>query len=198
MAAWFHDTGYTQTEDDHEKASAQIATDFLAEQKVSQEEISQVGQLILATKLSTKPQNLLEEILRDADSEHLGSEKYFEISEDLKKEQLYKTGLKTDELDWQNENLNFFNQHQFYTASAKKLWQTMKDINVLELQDRLDKLEKKSKKKQEEATTQKRGRGVETLFRVQLINHLELSPIADTKANILLSVNAIIIFGGVV
>lgn len=37
------------------------------------------------------------------------------------------------------------------------------------------------------------GRGVETLFRVQLKNHIDLSSIADTKANILLSVNAIII-----
>lgn len=36
-------------------------------------------------------------------------------------------------------------------------------------------------------------RGIQTLFRVTLKNHLTLSDIADTKANILLSVNAIII-----
>ncbi|MBT8310170.1 MAG: phosphohydrolase, partial [Flavobacteriaceae bacterium] len=36
-------------------------------------------------------------------------------------------------------------------------------------------------------------RGVETIFRVALRNHITLSDIADTKANILLSVNAIII-----
>ena len=36
-------------------------------------------------------------------------------------------------------------------------------------------------------------RGVETMFRVALRNHITLSDIADTKANILLSVNAIII-----
>ena len=35
-------------------------------------------------------------------------------------------------------------------------------------------------------------RGVETMFRVALKNHMTLSNIADTKANILLSVNAII------
>ena len=36
-------------------------------------------------------------------------------------------------------------------------------------------------------------RGVETMFRVALKNHMTLSNIADTKANILLSVNAIIV-----
>ena len=36
-------------------------------------------------------------------------------------------------------------------------------------------------------------RGIQTLFRVTLKNHITLSDIADTKANILLSVNAIII-----
>ena len=36
-------------------------------------------------------------------------------------------------------------------------------------------------------------RGIETMFRVTLKNHIELSNIADTKANILLSVNAIIV-----
>jgi hypothetical protein len=36
-------------------------------------------------------------------------------------------------------------------------------------------------------------RGVETMFRVALRNHMTLSDIADTKANILLSVNAIIV-----
>src|SRR5690606_23744634 len=36
-------------------------------------------------------------------------------------------------------------------------------------------------------------RSIQTLYRVTLRNHLKLSDIADTKANILLSVNAIII-----
>ena len=39
----------------------------------------------------------------------------------------------------------------------------------------------------------KPDRGIDTLFRVTLNNHTRLSDIADSKANILLSVNAIII-----
>ncbi len=39
----------------------------------------------------------------------------------------------------------------------------------------------------------KYGRGVDTVFRVTLRNHISLSSIADTKANILLSINSVII-----
>lgn len=49
--------------------------------------------------------------------------------------------------------------------------------------------EKKEKKNKKSKT----DRGVETLFRTALSNHMRLSQIADSKANILLSVNAIII-----
>ena len=47
------------------------------------------------------------------------------------------------------------------------------------------------KVKKQKAKTPERG--IETMFRVTLRNHIALSDIADTKANILLSVNAIII-----
>ncbi|WP_370098762.1 Pycsar system effector family protein, partial [Xanthomarina gelatinilytica] len=65
-----------------------------------------------------------------------------------------------------------------------------KEINQLEVQKKIDKLLAKEKKKDKSSRF---GRGIETMFRVQLKNHIELSAIADTKANILLSVNAIII-----
>jgi hypothetical protein len=51
---------------------------------------------------------------------------------------------------------------------------------------------KPKKRKQKKELNEKPGRGVDTLFRVTL-SHTRLSGIADSKANILLSVNAIII-----
>jgi hypothetical protein len=50
-----------------------------------------------------------------------------------------------------------------------------------------------SKEERRMAKKEKPERGVDTLFRVSLGNHIRLSGIADRKANILLSVNAIII-----
>ena len=48
-------------------------------------------------------------------------------------------------------------------------------------------------KKKKNDKIQQPDRGVDTLFRVTLNNHTRLSDIADSKANILLSVNAIVI-----
>ena len=69
---------------------------------------------------------------------------------------------------------------------------------LLKLQNKRKGENKKLKQKKEELNLKKNKlsmpeRGVETMFRVTLRNHIALSDIADTKANILLSVNAIII-----
>lgn len=50
--------------------------------------------------------------------------------------------------------------------------------------------EKKKKKGKKEKDA---GRGIETMFRTSLRNHISLSQIADGKANIMLSVNSIIL-----
>ncbi len=52
--------------------------------------------------------------------------------------------------------------------------------------EKKEKLEKKEKKKKNE-------RGIETMFRTSLRNHIQLSAIADNKANIMLTINSLII-----
>ena len=53
--------------------------------------------------------------------------------------------------------------------------------------------EKDKKKKNKEGKPERLERGVETMFRTTLSNHNNLSRFVDNKANIILSVNAIII-----
>ena len=52
----------------------------------------------------------------------------------------------------------------------------------------VDKKVKKEKKKQKKAS-----KGVETMFRTTLANHLRLSEMADSKANLMISINTILI-----
>ncbi len=49
------------------------------------------------------------------------------------------------------------------------------------------------KKKKNKNKSQKYGRGIETMYRVTMNNHVKLNQIADNKANIMISINAIII-----
>ncbi|MFV8342788.1 Pycsar system effector family protein [Flavobacterium sp. XS2P39] len=199
VTAWFHDTGYVNGCANHEDASIQIASSFLKENGKSEEYIEKVAKLIKATTYNYVPETLLEKIIKDADYHHLSTDKYTSTCEALRMEwQTIDRKLYSDE-DWIVENLDFLvNKHQFYTDYALKNWQPLKEENIKRLQKRKNKMElnkskeldKENKKRDKE---EKPDRAIDTLFRVTLNNHTSLSGIADSKANILLSVNAIII-----
>ena len=190
LAGWFHDTGFINTDNGHEEESVKIARAYLTQQNISEATLKQIEQLILATKSEVAPNNKLEFIIKDADCGHIASDKFLDISENLLQEMNAKNASNFSELEWAKQNLVFLKNHSFYTDSAKRNWQPKKEILQLEIQKKIDKLITKANKKSKKT---KFGRGVETMYRVQLKNHIELSAIADTKANILLSVNAIII-----
>ncbi|MES2239914.1 MAG: Pycsar system effector family protein [Bacteroidota bacterium] len=197
VAAWFHDTGYTKGCDNHEEASVSIATDFLTENGKSTEYINQVSVLIRATVYHCTPQSILEKIIKDADFYHFSTENYFEKCELLREEWKNTKQKQFSDLEWARENLNMLTQyHQYYTDYAINNWQALKDKNVSLIKEKIKKMDadkeiKTEKKKKVKST--KPDRGIDTLFRVTLSNHTRLSGIADSKANILLSVNAIII-----
>src|SRR5262245_24084678 len=71
LAVWFHDTGYGEGGEGHEERSCGFATDFLKD-KISSGDLAKVLGCIRATKVPQRPQNLLEQIICDADLSHLG------------------------------------------------------------------------------------------------------------------------------
>ena len=202
VAAWFHDTGYTIDPKNHEEESIKIVTPFLKENNSSADYITKVSNLILVTKLHNKPNTYLEKIIRDADCSHIGSKNYEEISLLFQKELELTNNTQISELDWIRQNITFLtDSHSFYTLEASKKWEKQKGKNLAQLLKREQKLRLEADKleqKKKELSFKKNKvelpeRGIETMFRVALRNHITLSDIADTKANILLSVNAIII-----
>ncbi|KUJ61331.1 phosphohydrolase [Flavobacteriaceae bacterium CRH] len=199
VAAWFHDTGYIEGFEKHEEESVKFASKFLKEHGQSDEFIANVSNLILATVKEYVPKTHLEKIIKDADFAHLVGPEYFTTCELLRLELKNTWNISFSNTEWTKENLNFLlNKHRFYTNYALKKWQPIKEKNLILVQKKIDKQEKKTSEKIEEEEKKKNkiekpDRGVDTLFRVTLGNHTRLSGIADSKANILLSVNAIII-----
>ncbi|CAL2095039.1 Pycsar system effector family protein [Tenacibaculum sp. 190524A02b] len=201
IAAWFHDTGYSKDPNNHEEESVKIATGYL-KQENAENFVEDITPIIMATKMGNTPSTQLDKILKDADCSHLGSKNYNDFSELLRKELELTKGLEFTDPDWLNNNIHFLtNEHQFYTTSAIKTWEKQKGKNLAQLLKTQKKVTQdlvKLKQKKEELAFKKNKidlpeRGIETMFRVALRNHITLSDIADTKANILLSVNAIII-----
>ncbi|WP_242155769.1 Pycsar system effector family protein [Aestuariivivens sediminis] len=200
LAALLHDTGYTRSKENHEEESVKIATAFLKDQNVDDQTIESVNECIMATKFDVSPSTELGKIIRDADASHFGKSYFTEASDFLRKE-LEIQGIATySPNEWLDNNIDVLTQkHEFYTDYALKNWQPIKEKNLAKLIK--SKKKRKNKNKTEELKARYKAqyknespeRGIQTFYRVALRNHIKLSDIADTKANILLSVNAIII-----
>lgn len=195
LAVWFHDTGYTVSAENHEEHSVEIFRNFARENGISEEFANEVSNLILATKKDRKPQTLPEKIMKDADTAHIGAEDYPEAAKNLRKEweQLGIYNFGKDE--WKQKNLHFLRDiHHFYTDFAMENWNPQKLENIKNIEEKLEKSSKPEKITENKPKKEEKGdRSVDTFFRVILNNHSRLSYVADRKANILLSVNAIII-----
>ncbi|SEL95806.1 Predicted metal-dependent phosphohydrolase, HD superfamily [Aquimarina amphilecti] len=200
LACWFHDAGYIKGAENHEKESVKIASQFLSNYQVNDKIKEEINNCILATELGKQPNSFLEEIIKDADSSHLAKGYFKEISALLHQELILHNEIAYSTKEWRIENIKLFSEkHQYYTKYAVENWESEKSKNLLKL---LKKQNKNKRKKKREVTKAKLKakykeespeRGIQTLYRVSLRNHIKLSDIADTKANILLSVNAIII-----
>ena len=200
LACLLHDTGYIKTREGHEEESVKIATHFMEEHNASEEITKGVNQCIMETKFKDSPSTELGKIIRDADASHFGKDYFNEASEFLRKE-LELQDVKTFSAnEWLNENIEVLStKHQYYTDYALKNWQKQKEENLSDLIKKKKKIKKKVKQEKMKAKLKAQAkdsspeRAIQSFYRTALRNHIKLSDIADTKANILLSVNAIII-----
>ena len=200
VSAWFHDVGYIDGCKDHEENSQKYAEEFLKEQKAEKPFIEKVKSCIDATRIKSEPESLPEKVIKDADASHLAADDYDATSELLRQEWKLMEIKEYDPDEWIDVNIQMLsNIHQYYTNYAKENWQPKKRENLSELLKKKKKQEKKIEKEKQKAKykadfkNDNPERSIQTLFRTTLRNHINLSEIADTKANILLSVNAIII-----
>ncbi len=216
IAGWFHDTGYSEGFDGHEARSADYAEQFLRNQDIDDEPlIADVRAAIMATGMPQKPHTFLEEILADADLSHLGDQSYWDRCGRVRQEFALTRNIVMSDQEWIDFELKFMLDHDYHTEAARELFGPRKSKHVKELYKRkkalfpdqtpasLDELEQvKVKKKKVRKTDRKDkgqdgefkpGRGVETMYRTTYRTHVNLSSIADNKANIMLSVNAIIL-----
>lgn len=208
IAGWFHDTGFTQTCSNHEDASIEIARQFLQQHNYSEEKTEKVIACINSTRYPPAPTNLMEEVISDADLYHLGNKDYADKSDLLRVEWEKTNNKQYTELEWLKINIDFLTSHKYFTKYARKSLDEGKAEILLKLQKRYrKKLEEKSEdekkvqkieieKQKIEAkkeASMKSERGIETMFRNTVRTHIELSGLADGKANIMISINTLII-----
>jgi predicted metal-dependent HD superfamily phosphohydrolase len=204
IAAWFHDTGHLYTSPaGHEQKSVEVMKKFMEEHHESNALINEVADLIMATEVNHEPATLLQQVIRDADTYHFGTKDFKNTNKQVKKEYEIR-GIST--AGWEAQTLEILKKHKFFTSycigilnsgkeenmkkALKKMNKTKAtgSANNLILKDMWDKDKKKFPNPNSFIT-----KGIQTSLRLTSENHLKLSDMADGKANILITVNAIII-----
>lgn len=198
LSALFHDTGFSGGAKNHEERSVQIFRQFAANSVgITDQAIEKVVRLILSTKSSHQPTDWLEGAMIDADFGHLGNENYWDRSNRLRQEWLLTENQFQPEIQFVQAELNFMVAHKYNTPSARILFDEGKEKNIkflLKYKNTISPSEEgKDKKKNNKPRETEVSRGVETMFRATYRTHINLSAIADNKANIMLSISAIII-----
>lgn len=192
LAAWFHDTGYVLVYENNEAKGADIATAFLAQHDYPADRTATVARLIRATHISHQPTDAWEELLRDADLSNMGRADYMAVLAGLRHEWAVYRNEQYDDLQWYLLNYDFVKKHQYHTPLAQEIFGVQHKQNEKILK-KLAGLKPKKDKAASPTDTIGTSKTAQMMFKTALRNHMDLSNLADNKANIMLSVNALII-----
>lgn len=206
VAAWFHDSGFVVHSKGHEQESQKIARQFLSSKGVAEDLIKKVVNCIEATRMPQDPgDDILAKVMCDADMSYLSEDFYFDRTILLRKEWNNESETKLSKKVYYKETVELFKNHRYYTEYGDSAFSSGKAENFQSLPTMLDKKPKKSKKGSNKLKTENEkllkklnkekipGRGVESMFRLTARNQINLSSIADNKANILISINTIVL-----
>jgi len=138
IAALFHDLGFLNSYEHHEKASVELANKILPDYGYSQEDLKKIEGMIMSTQLPQEPSNLLEKIIADADLFDLGTDDYFILSEKLFEEWNLCIEPSSKEKQWYH-SLNFLKEHKYFTVFGRDVLESKKQHNIAILQERLAK-----------------------------------------------------------
>ncbi|MGB0886477.1 MAG: HD domain-containing protein [Vicingaceae bacterium] len=119
-AALYHDTGFLFEYHNNEKLAIKLVNQVLPKFSYNKKQLQVINDIISSTQLKAKPNNLLQKIMNDADSDYLGRKDVGKIANTLYEElKLYGVNYTAEE--WVKVQLNFLEKHQYYTKIAIKL-----------------------------------------------------------------------------
>ena len=206
LAAWFHDTGYIHGPENHESRSVGIMMDFLDALRYPPARRDVIAGCIQATRMPQNPRTKLEKILCDADLFHLGLEEYPVRAESMRQEFSDLQEREISKEEWLLSNYDFLSQHDYFTSYAHQLLDEGKQANLHRMEEQMEALKndpayKEALQAELITLTEQMGRlkkkytkrGIESMFRIATSNHTDLSELADQKANIMISTNAILL-----
>jgi predicted metal-dependent HD superfamily phosphohydrolase len=133
-AAWFHDIGHLYGGiEGHEERGVVIMQQYLS--NIPKELREAIAVCIMATRLPSHPITLVEKIICDADTYHLGTP-VFRQTDPLVRQEME---LRKEEIieNWECQTLEMLRRHVFFTDYCQILLAKGKEENILWMQARL-------------------------------------------------------------
>lgn len=137
IAALFHDIWFIIQYENNEYIWATIAKNYLKSIFYPESKIQLIEKLIIATIPTRKPEDLLESIIKDADTDNLWRDDFFEKWERLKKEIECMKKIKILDPDWTHYSINFLREHKFVTKTSVIERQAKKEENLKTLEEKI-------------------------------------------------------------
>ncbi|MCC7296844.1 MAG: HD domain-containing protein [Bacteroidia bacterium] len=138
-AALYHDCGFLNVYRNHEEAGCIIASEVLPKFGYTQDQISEIHDLIMATKIPQSPKEFLSELICDADLDYLGGDDYERIADRLF-EEFKEYHIVATELQWFEMQAGFLESHTFFSEFSRNHRNPKKIDNLLIVKKRLEKL----------------------------------------------------------
>jgi hypothetical protein len=204
IAAWFQGIGYLEDFRNYEIKSTYRVNSFLKNKSYPELKIDQVANAILNARRGGRPMSSADEVVVDAITAYDFANDFFESNPLNRLEQEFLSGVKIETVEWEQSQLNHLLEVKFFTASAKVKFEPILAKNILTQQQVAEKGRAKAFQNSDDDEENKLRKyqniekkvprsGIQTFFRSSYRSHIHLSMIADNKANIMISVNAIVI-----
>lgn len=133
VPAIYHNADYLEQYHDHEQILCDIARKYLPQFIYTQKDIDIICGIITATKVPQRPKTNLEEVICNADLNVLGGTDFFSIGDSLYKEMLA-IGYIENKAEWNRVQLDFMQQHHYFTQTGIKHNNSQKGKNIILVQ----------------------------------------------------------------
>jgi hypothetical protein len=187
LAALFYPLGYTGGHKGWEERSAAALTEYGAEKGI---EVGEAPAWIKSAPAAAPQSDLPTRLLHDAAWSWLGRKRYDRRSDLLQLERDALNKKTGDPVKFGHHMQDFLLRFNYLTDEGKQEFDKRRRKNVSKQQSSNYKIQQKEVKAK---TGKNFGRGIDTMYRTAFRNHINLSRIADDKANMMISINTIIL-----
>ncbi len=201
LAAIFYNIGYANDSKEYPRAATTAAIEYLDNKQASQKLRTEVANCLKVLDKNNYAVSESQKLFLDAVNAHeLASNQ--ETSASIQKMELdLEEGKKVPTIEWNEKRLSRLLESKFHFPYAKVNYEPILSNNILTYKQKVER-NKLNGPKGWDVDQLRNFQSIErripnsanqTFFRTNYRNHINLSAIADNKANIMISVNAILI-----